>query len=280
MGNCTLSVIKKRCPKKRFPCARCGARLVNAGLQWEIVVPQYEKWYYMDPATLVVNSPASAGPVYLTAGELVENITDPETAAPAPCTWTGPENIQETRVLEGTTWEDYPGIAADFNPARFIGTVWEPDTPWVYFLRKHQALVSWEPAEEDEAELVTPGRWKISLTIHQAALYWSAVPYPDSFTNRAVGGSAEDWTTFSTAGLAGDYDPGEGYDPALGRYTPSIIKIDYYAPDPFPCPARGDYWRFTREIPTDPSGYQWHEVETANNPYIAPPYIDVRHEIK
>lgn len=273
-NNCCLSLMRKRCPRYRFPCSRCGAKIVNGELQWEITVPQYKRWYYMHPGTLAVNDAADAGPVTLTAPDVVSYST-PEKAKKAPCTFDGPKHTQEARILKGTTPADYGAFVSDFEYDRWEGTVLEPSAPWVYFRRTHSALVSWKEAEEDGSKVITPGCWKVTVTIKQAALWFAGVPNPGSYANYAPGGGFGARIEFYNSDLVGDpFIPPE-WSP---EYDELVTTNDYFAPADFPCPAQGDTYRFTREIPTEPSEYnQDYDHYPVNNDYYAPPYIDVRH---
>lgn len=228
----------------------------------------------MHPGTLAVNDAADAGPVTLTAPDVVSYST-PEKAKKAPCTFDGPKHTQEARILKGTTPADYGAFVSDFEYDRWEGTVLEPSAPWVYFRRTHSALVSWKEAEEDGSKVITPGCWKVTVTIKQAALWFAGVPNPGSYANYAPGGGFGARIEFYNSDLVGDpFIPPE-WSP---EYDELVTTNDYFAPADFPCPAQGDTYRFTREIPTEPSEYnQDYDHYPVNNDYYAPPYIDVRH---
>ena len=229
----------------------------------------------MDPLTLEPNPTATAGPVVLYAPNVAVDGT-PERATKAPCTFDGPENKQEARILKGTTPADYGAFVDDFEYDRFTGTVFEPYNPWVMFFRIHSAVVSWREAVEDGSKLITPGCWKVTVTIRQGALWFLGVPNPGSYNNYASGGDHTDWIEFYNGDLVGDPEIPPEWSP---EYIEHIITNEYFAPADFPCPAEGDdTYRFTREIPTEPSPYPyWFEIKPENHDYFAPPYVDVRH---
>lgn len=296
--DCGLSLIKKPCVRKRFPCSRCGAKIVNGNLAWEISVPKYKKWYYMEPDTLVVNGAATASPIIATAPDLAV-FNDPEVGGPSPCKFGG------TATSEGIDYEDdqQPPVGGDmvqdFEWERFDDDL----DGWNWFIRSHQISVDWEAAvvDDDSGELIMPGRWRIVLTIRQSAQGFIS-HFQDGetgFFNYALGGSME-------------YPFGDIPDDATDAFgAVSIIQSTYYPPDGFSCftPA-GEVSRWTRDVPdlpllvedhtaaTLPDTYQWpsgvpESVEgfpvtyagpffpagfsQSNDIYYAPPYIDVRH---
>lgn len=308
---CSYSVIKKPCPRKRFPCSRCGAKIVNGGLAWDVSVPKFKRWHYMDPATLVVNNPATEKAVNLILGTRLENL-DPETEMDSPCKFGGSVATETARILSGTTPDNYDSFVADFERDRFIGD--GNNSPWVLFKREHSAIVDWVQAEEENGELITPGRWRITLKITQAALIYVGVSPADKFGNYANGASFGDRLSLFVGDLVGaPYNHTDGdLSPALGVYDPVIITQEYFAPSHFECPALEDVFTWSRPLPTLPplfpefpitiddlpAGYAWPanvsthdefgnpitydreffpEGFNSHDAYYAPPYIDVRH---
>jgi hypothetical protein len=285
--DCAFSLIKKPCPRSKFPCNRCGAKIVNAGLQWEVTIPLYKKWYFMD-ANLVQNGPAS-DPTRTVFAPRYSQFIDPETAALAPCNFIGTPNVEATGLFTtGQTPADFGVWVQDFQWTDFTT---DPDV-WNFFARSHNAVVDFEAAELDpeSGDLITPGRWRITLIIRQVAAGTSAFgesPTLDDYIYRNYA-------------LGGSYETG-----ILSQYVARIVGL-YYPPDDFECviPANTSQ-RWTRAVPTLPvlndtgyteatlpAGYDWppslDPLMASNGPfypsgfetnhdYYAPPYIDVRH---
>lgn len=288
-----MALVRKPCPRKRFPCSRCGAKIVNAGLQWEISVPKYRQWFYMNPVTLATQPAASASPIIVLAPRRLPFV-DPETSADAPCKFDGPPIGEGFQIIDDDTPASGGQFVQDFEWQRFTVDGWN------FFSRTHEVLVSWEPAtvEPESGDAITPGRWKISLTIHQSAVY-----------HYGTTGSGE--PIFVNVAPGGVYlvDVGPLDDPDQAALDSSwLIQADYYPPADYACLSAAST-RWTRAVPTLPviqntpytfatlpAGYQWPDdvdpgLESEgpfypvgfvqnNNAYFAPPYIDVRHTPK
>lgn len=301
-SNCPMSLLKKQCKRKRFPCGRCGAKIVNAGLQWEISIPKYQQWFYMDPLTLAVNGKATASPLVTNAPRRLPNHDD-ETQADSPCKFDGPGVVEGFNLVQGQSPADGGPFVQDFD--------WQKHDDgfdgWNWFIRGHTVLVSWKAAEVDESsgDLITPGSWQIHLRINQ-----SAQAYIDDYEddtdnsgwfNLAVGGEY-----YSIYGGPAVIDPTAAYGNA------ALIQHTYYPPTDYDCLSKSTV-RWTRKIPTLPalfggynvetlpSDYQWPEnfpthadgvLRSNTGPffpvgfkqnldiYYAPPYIEVRHTKK
>lgn len=297
--NCTMGIPTRPCKRKPFPCSRCGAKIVNGGYRWEVSIPQYRQWFYLNPETLAPSADAVATPVIVNAPRRLPNY-DEEIDGDSPCKFDGPQTLETTGLFfTGQTPLDFGQYVQDFEWQRFDDLY----DGWNWFIRSHDVLVSWEAAEvdEDKKELITPGRWKIDLTIQQSAQVfdsdWEFDANPAWF-NLAPGGES-----YNIFGGPAAIDPTEAYGNA------SRTKATYYPPSDTPCIST-DPVRWTRKIPTLPllatghtienlpSDYQWPEglptheggiligypgpffpvgFEQSYNIYYAPPYIDVRH---
>ncbi|MEQ8636778.1 hypothetical protein [Gimesia maris] len=298
--DCGLSLIKKPCVRKRFPCSRCGAKIVNAGLAWEASVPTYKQWHYMDPGDLSVNGSGITSPVAVTAPR-VATFNDPEISGPSPCAFSGESTFEGLDLVQGQTPADAGALALDFEWQRFDDGL----DGWNWFLRNHWINVDWEAAvvDDDSGELITPGRWRLTLTIKQSAqgylLNYNEDTGGTGFFNFALGGSFE--YPFGAIPL----DPTDAFGGV------SVIRAIYYPPAGFKCfvPA-GEVSRWTRDVPDLPLLFDPHTIETlpeeyqwpsgvpeyvegmpvtysdpffptgfsqSNDIYYAPPYIDVRH---
>ncbi|QDU06841.1 hypothetical protein [Gimesia aquarii] len=296
--DCSYSLIKKPCPRKRFPCSRCGAKIVNADLQWEISVPKYRRWHYLNPETLVPNADAIETPVIVNAPRRLPNF-DEEIQGDSPCKFDGPLASEAFNLVQGQSPIEGGQFVQDFEWQRFDSLY----DGWNWFLRSHQVLVSWEAAEvEDQSgELITPGRWKIDLTISQSAqvfdLDWEAGANPGWF-NLAPGGEF-----YNIFGGPAATDPTESFG------NSSRIKATYYPPSGYRCLSESST-RWRRNIPTLPvlttghtidtlpNDYQWPDgvptqedgfligwpgpfypvgFRQSHDIYYAPPFIDVRH---
>ncbi|WP_291167600.1 hypothetical protein [Gimesia sp.] len=287
--DCAMSLMKKPCPRLRFPCNRCGAKIVNAGLQWEIDIPLYKKWYYMD-GLMVQNAPAGE-PISTVTVRRYHPFIDPETSKPSPCNFTGPAAVESTPLFTtGQTPADYGTWVQDFEWFNFGPPPHGPDN-WNNFVRLHQCVVDFEQAELEEGsgDLVKPGRWRINLQVLQIAAGTTTpeeAEFDEIYKNYAIGASYVPW------GI-------------LTEFAAQIVG-QYYPPDDFNCviPA-GETQRWHRSVPTLPilpfgvtsytretlpDGYDWNEdlAEPSSGPfyptgfenlnaYYAPPYIDVRH---
>lgn len=282
-----MSVLNKRCPRKRFPCSRCGAKIVNSGLQWEISVPKYLQWHYMDPVTLAVNGSASASPIIVNAPRRLLNF-DNEIQGDSPCKFDGPVTVESAILTSGQSPGDFGSWVQDFEWNRFLYDGWNQ------FGRLHGVIISWEAAEVDEGsgELITPGRWAIGLRIVQQAIshYGTDENGDPIFSQVALGG-----IYYNSLGVGGPF--GDFFDVAETQAT-------YYPPDDYKCLSL-DSTRWYRDIPTLPvligteytfgtlpAGYTWPSDVPTNLPYsgpfypvgvgdngdyYAPPYVDVRH---
>ncbi|MFH1302323.1 MAG: hypothetical protein ABIK07_14780 [Planctomycetota bacterium] len=289
--DCSFSILKKPCPRSKFPCNRCGAKIVNAGLQWEVTIPLYKKWYFMD-AFLNKNGPAS-DPTRTVYAARYPQFIDPETSKLSPCKFEGPDAVDGTGLfIEGQTPADFGLWVQDFQWSDFGPPPDGPDV-WNFFARSHRAVVDFEQAEVDplSGELITPGRWRIALRILQVAAGSTANPTEPGeldylYLNYAVGGG------YVSGGV-------------LTEWIAHTVGT-YYPPANFNCviPANTSQ-RWTRPVPTLPAlqntaytkatlpaGYDWPGSFDENVPnvgpfypsgfgsnhdYYAPPYIDVRH---
>ena len=286
--DCAMSLIKKPCKRLKFPCNRCGAKIVNAGLQWQVEIPLYKKWYFMD-GNLVQNSQASE-PISTVTARRYHPFIDPETSKPSPCNFTGPETVESTPLFtQGQTPAEYGVWVQDFEWQRFGGPPTGPDA-WNFFQRSHKAVVAFEQAELEEGsgDLITPGRWFITIVILQGA------------AGTTSGEEAEDHEPYENYALGGGY-----IEDSLGLFAVAHTVAAYYPPDDFNCviPA-GETQRWHRPVPTLPilnathtkatlpDGYEWPASWDPDIPrtgpffqpdmgtlhhYYAPPYIDVRH---
>ncbi|WP_417390209.1 hypothetical protein [Gimesia sp.] len=306
--DCGLSLIKKPCPRKRFPCSRCGAKIVNSGLQWEISIPKFKRWHFMD-AALSQNGAASFSPVVVNLPNRMTHV-DPETQDSSPCKFGGPAFYEFTGLFEsGESPASHGTWVQDFEWNRYDDVA----DQWMQFGRSHGVSVEWEQAEVKvvSGDLIKPGRWRINLTISQQAILRQdseVVGVDPIFANAAVG-------THVNGGIGGPFSSSNPGDTDINDY--SIIQHTYYQPDGYQCLDAG---RWTRPVPTLPvlsntphtietlpEEYQWPDdvnpyltdgfevfdvPVTYNGPfypvgfaqtndiYYAPPYIDVRYTKK
>ena len=288
--DCGLSLIKKPCVRKRFPCSRCGAKIVNGNLAWEISVPKYKKWYYMEPDTLVVNGAATASPAVLTINRRLPYYSS-ETQESAPCKFDGPGFSEGVNIISGTGPGDYGDFVQDFEWSRFLPYV----DGWNHFARTHTATVEWADAivDSDSGEATTPGHWRIGLKIVQSVIYHYGTAEGNPILNQVALGEN------LSLGLIGNEDVTTLYA------TASTTRV-YTPPDDYDCIIPpGEFSRWTRPVPTLPilwgeytsetlpSGYTWpageepgegvpftgfvYPIGFSIGDYYAPPYIDVRH---
>ncbi len=281
--NCAMSLIQKRCPRKRFPCSRCGAKIVNAGLAWEISIPKYKKWYYMDPL-LNVNGAATASPVIVSANRLLPFVS-PETGATAPCKFDGPSFTEVAVIVDETTPASYGSFVQDFEWTRF-----EPNVDgWNHFTRSHKATVQWAEAivDSDSGEVTTPGHWRIGLSIIQSVIYHhgtfegtpslNQVALGEGYSNSVIG-TDDETTITANASTTRVYTPPDDYNCIIppgevSRWTRPVptlpVLIGNYTPETVP-PGYEVKGGSTFDNNAYPIGFR-------NGDYYAPPYIDVRH---
>lgn len=289
-----MSLIQKPCPRKRFPCSRCGAKIVNAGLQWEVSVPKYQQWFYMNALTLATNGAATVTPIMVYAPRVLP-YHDDETQSQAPCKFDGPYTDEGFQIVGDDTPASGGQWLQDFDWHRFDADL----DAWNQFARSHFINVYWEPAIVDDksGELITPGGWRITLTILQQAIGYTEliVDGGSKFIHQNLAPGATFHNVGNGTGGVGDTDLNDV----------SEIRHVYYPPAGYNCLST-EPTRWTRPVPTLPviqntlhtkatlpAGYTWPASQVGTGPfivpfypagfdgslniYLAPPYIDVRH---
>lgn len=315
-SNCSMSLLKKVCPRRRFKCKRCASKLQNSETVWELTVPTYKNWLYYALA------PPTGGPT----GQVkiyteYKHIPQDQDGTLSHCQFEGENLLSFAPNPFDSSAAGWPDWVQDLEhalanvPFTLDGTN-PPRTSWQSFYRYHKAVVDWTEAELDGSEVKTPGQWRINLNIDQTAFY----VLPD-YEGTIVWLDDVHW--YIDTVILGNYrNPADfvvisGYDVFTAVESP--LRGTFYAPDDFACPILdGATYRFTRRLPTSifpisvteitindlPSGYDWpwwydpylldeHGQPDPTKPrlfsgtvypagftrgdYIGPPYIDVRH---
>lgn len=248
----------------------------------------------MDARTLAVNGSATVTPIVVYA-PWVQNYFDDETQAQSPCRFDGPSTDEGFQVISGGTPASGGQWVQDFDWHRFDADL----DGWNVFARSHFINIGWEPAivDEESGDLITPGGWRITLTIVQQAIGYteSIVGGVSHFIHQNIAPGAVFYNVGNGTGDEGDTDLNDV----------SEIRHVYYPPAGYDCLSAG-ITRWTRPVPTLPAlfnilytkatlpaGYDWPAsldpltpnigpfypagYDDSLNIYLAPPYIDVRH---
>tara|TARA_R110002095_G_scaffold80430_2_gene69110 strand:+ start:1386 stop:2348 length:963 start_codon:yes stop_codon:yes gene_type:complete len=274
-----MSLIQKPCPRRKFHCNRCGAKILNGSRYWELTVPTFHKWWYQESDTLITNAPGT-NPVIIKAIPNHTAVLNNPTAVETQCRFTGKNVLEflvpDRTVSNSTTWPDWVN---DFDlldtgvPFTFYYPFTDSDiTTWAAFYRRHTAEVSFEEATLDEGNLVTAGRWKIALNVDQLANYQQATYHGDIIW-------WDEWHFYIDQILNGNYINRDDYQVFDGIDThtasPSPLTGTYYAPDGFQCPIRdGETIRFTKPLPTlPPAEFSGITINSLPPGYGWPPHI-------
>ena len=314
-SDCSMSLLKKVCPRRKFKCKRCASKLQNSETVWELTVPTYKNWIY-DALTPPAGGPTGQVKIYTE----YKHIPQDSDGTLSHCRFDGSHQMTyapDPFVISTAGWPAWVmdlEHAIDNVPFTILGTD-PPQVSWTSFGRTHNATVEWTEPVLDGSEIETPGQWQINLNVVQIASYVIVTPIFSIVW--------WDWIEKMILESLGIFiDPNDFRFPGNAEiYTAveSPLRGTFYAPDDFQCPILdGSTYRFTRRLPTNifpisvseitindlPAGYDWpwwydpylldeHGQPDPTKPrlfsgtiypagftrgdYLGPPYIDVRH---
>ena len=234
--DCSMSLAKKPCPRKKFKCRRCSTMMRNAGLVWNLVIPTYIGGQFMNSETLE-RFPVATPTERILEYDVYVNYASPSVKERIlyyiDCAWTNyGQQVFDTRLYQSD--EYYGNVPGGFRP--------ESDWPdWVTEmvpsgggdLRSATRMYRIDNMYFSEAEYDDDGY--VSMPAHYAI-------YLHVLSSYSKSGSLWNYPTIGW----GNYDPNDGFIDLTGP-----VALTYRCFD-FKCLLeKGEYLLFEREIPTE-----------------------------